>query len=171
MRTRNILVEGIDRAGKSSLVKELKNRLSWDTRFLGHQNCNQYKRYLHEYARMEHSVLERGHISEAVYSQIFKRPDPFSFSELVVLDGVLNADFIIVYADPDVEQVAHRYSERTLAQTVDLEDILRGKQIFQKWFETHPYQNILAYRSQSWDELEALVETIASRINDDINGS
>jgi PAS domain-containing protein len=162
---RNILIEGIDRAGKSTLAKELKNRLAWDARFLGHREGEQYTRYLHEYAALERTVIERGHISEAVYSRLFARDDPFTATTEAVLDGVIATTMLIVYADPSLEDVAGRMRERTLQATINAAEIVAGKDAFAHWFAGHDYGGrVLTYHSRDWDELRALVDTIAARV-------
>lgn len=160
----NVVVEGIDRAGKSTLVRELKNALGWDARFLGHRPGEQYLRYLRGYATTDRMVIERGHVSEAVYSYLFGRPEPFEPAQLRVLDGVLATTAIVVFADPDLDDVAARYEQRTLRQTVTPEQIAAGASAFRAWFDTHDYPGLIRYHSTDFDEMRGVIDLVVERV-------
>ena len=100
---RGIIVEGIDCAGKSTLIKRIKQKYKahggFDVKELDHVECeSQYERYLHEYATQNDVILHRSHISEAVFTEFFHRPCSFTGDELTVLDGIVNNDYLVIYA-------------------------------------------------------------------------
>lgn len=154
----NILIEGIDRAGKTTLAKELRNALGWDGLFLGHrQDRDQYQRYQRAYDYCQQTVIERGHISEAVYSELFSREDPFTKAEIMQLNEGL-ATTLVIYASPELERALERYQEKTLKQTISRDDIKNGLLAFQDWFDNYSYPFCLSYSSHDFEEMAEVVK-------------
>lgn len=157
---RSILIEGIDCAGKSTLTKELKNHLGWDAKHLVHKNTpSQFERYFLEYATGYHTIFERGHISELVYSHLFGRDLPFTADELRLLDDVVDRTAICILCLPDTQTALARYRERKgVLQIVNPELITKGDVLFAQ-FKNH-YRHTFIYRSQNWEELTELIAAI-----------
>lgn len=163
----NVLVEGPDCAGKSTLVKELHNRLRLDARFLGHKDTpSQFRRYLQEYAAAQETVFDRGHLSELVYSQVLGRPAPFSKREAAILNGISAETQIVVIALPSEQTAIGRYRDRNehVLQKVGEAELLRALQGFERCLEFDLGTNVIVYRSRDFDELEQLLTDIQTRM-------
>lgn len=161
----NILIEGMDCAGKSTLAKELKNKLRWDMKCLGHREGDQFGRYLKEYSTVE-TVLERGHISEDVYSPIFKRETPFTAPQKDTLDNILRERFLIVMCIPDLETAEKRYKARgNMFQPLPFEDMRRAHVLFENYMKRFENdKRLFIYRSSDVNELKNIIETLKSVI-------
>ncbi len=162
-KIQNIVIEGIDCAGKSTLAKELKTALGWDMRFLGHKNCqSQFLRYLKEYGTLEQTIIERSHVSESLYGKLFGRESPFSKSEEEILDGILAETALVIACVPPLALARERYAERTHVRQIITSDTLApGHEIFEHYFDARKkFPNILRYESKNFDELESLVSKI-----------
>lgn len=163
----NVLVEGPDCAGKSTLVKELHNRLRLDARFLGHKETpSQFRRYLTEYAAAHETVFDRGHLSELVYSQVLGRPAPFSKREATILNGISAETQVVVLALPDEQTAIGRYRDRNehVLQKVGETELLRALDGFERCLEFDLGTNVVVYRSRDYDELELLLADIRLRM-------
>jgi adenylate kinase family enzyme len=166
MKYQNIMIEGIDGAGKSTLVKEIANRFNLDIRVLGHQSGDQFGRYLAEYASHRHTVFERGHISEAVYSKLFGRPLPFTIGQQQLLDSVLRETSIIILADPDTALAAKRLVQRQhVHQVVRASQLAAGQRLFREAIRNHTHRSrLLTYRSANFEELESILKTLQQQL-------
>ncbi|HSX41389.1 MAG TPA: hypothetical protein VLF21_02025 [Candidatus Saccharimonadales bacterium] len=166
---KNILIEGIDGGGKSTLAKELKNRLGWDHKALGHRGGDQFDRYLSEYAQCSQTVIERGHISEVVYSQIFGRTQPFTPLQQTILNSIICEQMIIIYAAPNLELAKSRLHDRPgVHQVVNVAQLEKMIGYFDEFIAKLPSSSRIAtYRGQNWDELEQLVAAIKAELSHD----
>ena len=107
-----IIVEGPDCSGKSTLVDRVKNSLRWDSKSLHHVEGNQFERYLKEYANNKNTVFDRSHISEIVYSILWRGGNPFAESEQKILDEIVQCNTIVIAALPSEEKLRERYISR-----------------------------------------------------------
>lgn len=87
---RNIIVEGVERAGKTTLIDEIRRKIpGWDLKYLGHKDGSQFDRYMWEYRVNRGVIFNRSHFSEVVYSKLRQRGEPFTEAEREVLDDVV----------------------------------------------------------------------------------
>ncbi len=156
-----ILVEGPDCSGKSTLVDRLKNELGWDARHLHHQKGDQFSRYLREYANASRVVFARGHISELVYSQLWRGGNPFKENELKILNDLIEEKFIVILAYPILEVIKKRYSDRDYSQQIELEELKRSRELFLKEIEV---LEPIRYYSKSYEELDSLIKDIKKEL-------
>ncbi len=157
----NILIEGIDCAGKSTLAKELKNALGWDTRSLHHGKGNQFLRYLKEYASTDCTIFERGHVSEIVYGKLFKRKNPFTKSEEKILNAIIGETGIIISCIPPLGLALERYrSRKHVRQIVKEKEIIAGRKIFMEYFHKNRDWRLIRYYSKSFAELDSVIRKV-----------
>lgn len=122
-RLRGVLVEGPDCAGKTTLVKKLKAAVAgrgWDVMQMGHRPGDQFKRYLKAYLEADRMLIDRGHFSEVVYSNIGRGGRHFAPWERAFLDEIVRREFISVLciAPPDLlrtRQMARDYGRMGVA--------------------------------------------------------
>ncbi|MBI4153778.1 hypothetical protein HY501_00425 [Candidatus Woesearchaeota archaeon] len=156
MAITRIIIEGPDCAGKSTLVKALKNELHWDAKALHHKPGNQFPRYLKEYAENENTIFERAHFSEEVYSDLWSRP-PLNRKERLVLDEICKIDTIIIFACPSSGTIKKRYLERNYRQQIKLSELKKARGLFRKRLRKVPH---ILYASKDCRELLSLVKKI-----------
>ena len=161
MGFRNILVEGPDCSGKSKVVERLKNTLKWDSKSLHHKEGNQFLRYLKEYANAEQIVFDRGHISEGVYSCLWRGGVPFSIGEKKILDDLIKNGFLLIFACPSIEVLKKRYLERSFKQQIKIEELEKSRKLF---IENLADFSPIIYFSDNLQELDSLIELIRGKL-------
>lgn len=159
----NIIVEGPDCSGKSTLVDRVKNELRWDSRALHHKEGDQFLRYLREYASLDQTVIDRAHFSEDVYSALWNRKTPFSDEERNILDGICKARTLILFAYPSIEAMQQRYNARNFKQTIQFDELVKSRELFHQ--RLHPICDIV-YTSSDYEELENVVEKVKRMVRD-----
>jgi len=150
-----ILVEGPDCSGKTTLVERLKNELHWDAKALHHLEGNQFQRYLREYALQEKVIFNRGHYSEIAYGQLWRGGNPFSLREQNILDEICQQNMIIIFAAPPLEVLQQRYRQRNFPQQIKYEELGMVRDNFCRLMQHSPH---LLYQSSSYQELQSLLE-------------
>lgn len=153
----NVIVEGPDCSGKSTLVDRLKNTLRWDAKSLHHRDGVQFRRYLKEYALLENTVIDRSHFSEQVYSEMWRGGSPFSYTEKEILDKIALQESIIILVCPTLEVLKKRYLARNYPQQIKLEELEKSRELFME-----ELGNICAihYFSHDYEELDRVVKEV-----------
>jgi hypothetical protein len=168
---KNIIIEGGDCAGKTTLVSELQKTLRWDTRFLGHQPGNQYTRYLREYALHERTIFERGHWSEKVYSQLWDRSQPFSANQEDLLEALVGEDSLLVWCIAPERLIKERYRVRQEAgrnQMVKEHELLRAHELFAAArSKLHERYSLILYESDTFEALDEVLDRIGALAEDE----
>lgn len=154
---RNIIVEGPDCSGKSTLIDRLKNTLRWDARSLHHKEGNQFSRYLKEYAFLEKTVIDRSHFSEEIYSRMWRGGSPFSKDEKEILDKIATSQSLIILACPSLDTLRKRYLARDYPQQILLEELDLSRNLF---IEQLGKSRTILYESTSYEELEKVVREV-----------
>ena len=168
---KGVIVEGIDCSGKSSLIKvlkyKLKNQGGFDVKELEHvNNIQQYKRYMFEYVTSQRILFDRSHISEVVYGKILRSNNPFSDEELMILNQVVNLDYLVVYAKPSYDDFVDRMKKTRDSQVIKAESynsIIEGFEEIMKFF------NPIIYSSKSFEELEVISNKVVHNLSNDKN--
>lgn len=157
----SVLIEGADCAGKTTLAKELKNRLGYDLICASHRPGDQFARYGHLYSTLSSAVFERGHISEIVYSRLYGRPAPFTAQERRLLDGFISEQMIVIHADPEPELARIRYADREhVYQSTGLDELNRCIELFSEELALTSPARVIRYRSHDHAELEQLLSQL-----------
>ena len=154
---KQILVEGPDCSGKTTLVERLKNELHWDAKSLHHLDGNQFKRYLREYALQERTVFNRGHFSEMAYGKLWREGDPFSEAERNILDQICEQNMIVIFANPSLEVLQQRYLQRDFPQQIRSEELRIVQQYFSELMANVPH---IPYQSSCHQELDSVIQNV-----------
>ncbi|GEM_PF-2438433 len=159
-----ILIEGPDCSGKSTLINRLKNELCWDAKSLHHRPGNQFLRYLKEYSSQSEVIFDRGHISEAVYSTLWRGGTPFSGDELNILSGIVKLQMIAILALPKVSVLQSRYLARTYHQKINFSELETSASLFENYFDGKNIAPTIIYCSKDYGELEFVVQKVSKII-------
>ena len=164
---KNIIVEGIDCGGKSTLIRhikfQLKSRGGYDVKELEHkEKCDsQFKRYAREYLFCENTIFDRSHISECVFGRILRGNQPFSQRELDTLSSIVLSEAVLVLAVPNFESFKIRYAESKKLQVISPDDFyLINKEFLNCCEKLEP----IIYNSQSFDEMEYCGKQIIGKL-------
>ncbi len=157
-----IIVEGVDCSGKSTLTKELKNHLKWDLLALPHSEGDQFERYLKLYGNAQKTILERSHLSEKIYSQVFGRSNPFTLRQAGILHDVVAEKALLVVATAPSKVLRARYVARSYAQELELEKLDQTNAQFLR--EVGEYPECLVYNSATPAALESIMAEIKRRL-------
>lgn len=161
----NIIVEGIECAGKTTLIDEVRREIpGWDLKFLGHKDGNQFRRYAWEYNVNEGTIFNRAHYSELVYSTLHNRANPFTETGRQILDSLVGESTLVIFCDPEIEDVKERYMQRETAQPVDYDELEEVHGLFKEVFENVPH---LKYVSTDMDSRDTFVSDLITIIKDD----
>jgi len=156
-----ILVEGSDCSGKTTLVERLKNELRWDAKSLHHLEGDQFKRYLKEYALQENIVFNRGHYSEIAYDKLWSRGNSFSKEQQQILYNLCNQNMLVIFANPPLAVLQERYMQRNFSQQIKYEELELIQTYFCEIMDTVPH---LLYQSTSYQELDYLIQQVSRQL-------
>lgn len=160
---RNIIVEGVECSGKTTLIEEVRRRVpGWDLKYLGHRNGNQFDRYMWEYMVNRGVIFNRSHFSEIVYSKLRQRGEPFADAERRTLDDTVGRRALIIFCDPRIEDVKARYMQRETVQPVQLEELETVHGMFREVFEGISY---MRYESRDMNARDAFVQELMIRLS------
>ncbi len=160
---RNIIVEGIECAGKTTLIEEMRRRNpGWDLKYLGHRDGKQFERYMWEYMVNKGAIFNRSHFSEIVYSKLRQREEPFTEPERRVLDDVVARNTLVIFCDPRIEDARARFMQRSTVQPVQLEELEVVHGMFREAFERIP---CLRYESRDMNARDVFVQELVVRLS------
>ncbi|WJV54880.1 hypothetical protein PCO85_05475 [Prodigiosinella aquatilis] len=160
---KGIIIEGVECSGKTTLINEIRSNLvPFDCIMLGHQDGEQFDRYMREYMFNSGVIFNRSHYSEAVYSQLWKRPNPFTSQEKDVLDSYLSKNYITLFCTADKSILAERYLKRKFKQKADVNELDFIRTLFDNLLRSRADY---IYESNGEDALHDAVEYIRSRLS------
>lgn len=159
---KSIIVEGPDCSGKSTVVDRIKNMLRWDSKSLHHREGNQFNRYLKEYAFGCKTVFDRSHISEIVYSILWRGGNPFNEREESILNEIVREKSLIIFVCPELEVIQKRYLNRDFDQQIKLDELEKSRKIFIEIMDKFAF---IFYQSKDNDELDNLLKKIKGLIS------
>lgn len=160
---KGILIEGVECAGKSTLIKEIRDNVApWDAKYLAHQPGHQFDRFMYEYMINNRIIFNRGHFSESVYSRLWDRESPFSPSEVDVLNDYTRRNLVVVLCDADVDTLVERYNQRDFHQKASAEELSRIRDLFAEEFDGI---DCIHYSSTDEAALKQVSDQIKSLIN------
>jgi len=152
---RAILIEGVECAGKTTLIRELRDGLPWDCKALSHRAGHQFDRFIHEYTLGMNVVFNRGHYSEIVYSRLWNRAAPFSDAEEAVLNSYVSRHILVVLCTANVATLQARYENRNYRQHASCSELAQICDLFDQALCAVPH-----LRYTSTDDV-ALAEIVA----------
>jgi len=156
-----IIIEGPDCSGKSTVVNRIKNAPRWDSKSLSHSEGDQFTRYLQQYAFGKNTVFDRSHLSEIVYSKLWRGGNPFSAEEEAILNDIINERALVIFTCPDEKTIEERYKARSYEQQIKLEELKQSRQLFCETLKPIPH---IHYTASNYDELDELV----GRVKDEV---
>jgi len=156
-----IIVEGPDCSGKSTVVERIKNMLRWDSKSLHHREGDQFERYLKEYALHPKTVFDRSHISEIVYSILWRGGNPFSEREEKILSEIIKEKMLLIFVCPKINTLKKRYQNKNFNQQIKLEELEKSREIFVEVMDQFTF---IFHPSNDYTELDKLLEKMKEMI-------
>lgn len=154
----SLVVEGVECAGKTTLIREFRARISnLDIIALSHQTGHQFDRFMNVYVDAAGVVFNRSHISESVYAKLWDRERPFSGAEREVLDSFVARRFVTVLCTADQATLRRRFAERNFDQKARIDELEEIAGLFDAELAGMPY---IHYVSSSPDALNAALDAI-----------
>lgn len=159
---KGILIEGVECSGKTTLIKGIRDKIvPWDCKFLAHQPGQQFERFMFEYLVNKNIIFNRGHFSEAIYSQLWGREAPFQAHEFQVLNDYVRRNLVLVLCDADIDTLVKRYGERGYFQKAGAPELGQIKALFEEQFEG---VDCVRYTSTDQQAYDRVLEEIKGKI-------
>lgn len=110
-----IVLEGCDRVGKTTLANELSRNFNAEIHHFSKPKGDPYKEYgffINGLDPEKNYVLDRFHVGELVYGEIYRGKPALSIDQLIYLDMRLRSfNTVLIHCDSDVETVKSKFIE------------------------------------------------------------
>ncbi|MBD3249505.1 hypothetical protein GF336_05650 [Candidatus Woesearchaeota archaeon] len=167
---KGILVEGVDCSGKTTLVTRLKTDLSsygWDSQTCCHRSEDQFDRYLQIYCNSDRIIFDRGHFSEIVYGDLWRKSRHFQQWEIEWLNEYVLMHFIVIWCYASEECLKKRYTQQGINRKIKVDQLIHIQTAFENLFQ---HNSVIKYCSDSFVSLDKLVDMIYYLIHQDNEG-
>ncbi|MBQ2658077.1 MAG: hypothetical protein IJF87_05860 [Erysipelotrichaceae bacterium] len=143
----NIIIEGPDATGKSTLAEKLNKKYGMKIINSTSKTRNDLNYHLDLLDYQENTVFDRFHIGEMVYPKIYNRQGKLTSDEFIQITSriVDNNDLLIVFYTSNLEVLKDRLIER--GELNYLEEIGAQNKEFLKWIyvvNAYDYKNFIA---------------------------
>jgi len=118
-------------------------------------------RYLRIYLQSRNMILDRGHFSEMVYSDLWRGGVPFQKWETAILNHFARQNFITVLCTAPSETLKQRYREREYAQTIDADELTI---VQDRFIELLRPLNVMEYSSTDERSLSTMVAKLKQEV-------
>ena len=161
---KGIIIEGVECSGKTTLIQRLRSDvIAYDCVMLGHQEGDQFDRYMREYMLNSRVIFNRSHYSEMVYSHLWQRESPFSVHEVSVLDSYLARNYITLLCTADIDTLAARYQGRDFKQKANIDELKAIKSLFESTLNN---KADYIYHSNDASALDKVLDYVRACLND-----
>ena len=175
------VVEGPDGAGKTTLIKQLSEALSWNTEVIHHgpyldKNDVQLRNiYLNSFVRdieeRNHNViLDRSWVSEVMYGTVVRDGSRINNANITMFEAHmrrLGGSYIMCM--PPVETCLDNYRARKEIEYLENEESLRTIYGLYDTFETKAQMFYHDYTTSSVQDLISVMKSVKIISNDDLN--
>lgn len=164
----NIIIEGPDAVGKTTLAEKLKAKYGMNVIHLTSHTRNDYEMHIDLLDHCENTVFDRFHIGEMVYPIIYQRPGKLTSDEFIKITKRIidNNDLLIVMCTKDLDVLKKRLIER--GEENYLKEIEQQNEQFIRhaWvIDAMEYYNFKVVDISEENAYEKLDEWIESRFN------
>ena len=164
----NIIIEGPDATGKSTLASKLK-KLGMKVINSTSKTRNDFAYHMDLLNYQDNTVFDRFHVGEMVYPEIYGRKGMLTSDEFIKITTRIteNNDLFIVFYTSDIEVLKQRLIER--GELNYLKEIELQNKLFMKWIyviNAYDYKNFIAIDVAKPLAYEELDDWIASRLNE-----
>ena len=163
-RKLGIIIEGGDCSGKTTLINRLRSKLSpqgWYSLSLSHRTTHQFERYLAKYLSDERIIYDRAHFSEIVYGKLWRAHAGFTTWQQQFLHDFVLDNFIVVLAQAPRETLMQRYRARHQAQAIDISELEKAQDMFQREMRD---SRIIQYHATDLDSLDQVVKQVTAML-------
>lgn len=167
----NIILEGPDATGKSTLAEKLKSKYGMRIINSTSKTRNDLHYHIDLLDYQENTVFDRFHVGEMVYPDIYGRDGKLSDQDFIKITSriVENNDLFIVFYCSDIEILKERLIER--GELNYLKEIELQNRLFMKWIyviNAYEYKNFIAVDvslQYAYDELDDWIESRFGKIS------
>lgn len=161
----NIVLEGPDSCGKSTLAKHIVDKYNFE---YNHFPSNDYETHINALYK-DNTVFDRFHIGELVYPEIYGRVPKLSFDEAnkIMRSIVDNNDLFIIFITSNISILKDRLKER--GEFNYLNEIDQQNELFKKYawiFSTYEYKNFYVVDIAQENAYEKLYSWVESKIGE-----
>ena len=110
----NVILEGPDATGKTTLAEKLKTKYGMDIHHSTSRTRNDLNYHLDLLDYRPNTVFDRFHLGECVYPEIYNRPAKLTKDEINTINKRIidNNDMLIVFITSDMDIIKNRLIER-----------------------------------------------------------
>ena len=163
----NVIIEGPDATGKTTLTNKLVNKYNMTPMHLNSSTPNDYD-FHNKLLNKNNMVYDRFFMGELVYPQIYHRKPKLTFNESLELMKkiVKNNDLFIVLFASDINTLKNRLIERGGDELKYLDEIEQQNELFMKmaWcFKVFEYENFICVDisdEKNYAILDNIIDTI-----------
>lgn len=161
----NIILEGPDAVGKSTLAEKLKIKYGMDVINSTSKTRNDFTYHIDLLDYHDNTVFDRFHIGEMVYPEIYNRPGKLTSDEFIEITKriVDNNDMLIVFYTTNIELLKDRLIER--GELNYLQEIEQQNKLFLKWcyvvnvFDEYPYIKFVdVSKKNAYEDLDKWID-------------
>lgn len=168
----NIIIEGPDATGKTTLATKLVNKYNMNLMHLSSSTPNDYT-FHDKLLNKENMVYDRFFMGELVYPEIYHRQPKLTFDESLKLMNkiVSNNDLFIVLYASDIDTLKNRLIARGGNELKYLDEIEKQNELFVKmaWcFKAFEYENFVCVDISDEKNYELLDNLIDTKIKNNV---
>ncbi len=170
----NIILEGPDATGKSTLAEKLKKKFGMNIINSTSKTRNDFHYHIDLLDYQDNTVFDRFHVGEMVYPDIYGRDGKLSDQDFLKITTriIENNDLLIVFYCSDINVLKERLIER--GELNYLEEIDLQNKLFMKWIyviNAYEYKNFIAVdvsMPYAYDELDDWIDLRFGKISPNV---
>lgn len=163
----NIIIEGPDATGKTTLTNKLIKKYNMKSMHLSGDTKNDFD-FHNDLLNKNNYVYDRFFMGELVYPKIYKRDPKLNFEEALKLMNkiVENGDIFIIFYASDIEILKNRIKERGGKELKYLDEIEEQNKLFIQFawiFSAYEYNNFICIDISNEENYKYLDDFIEKR--------
>ena len=112
MNVKNIIIEGCDGTGKTTLCKKLAERYGWDIVHVTSKDPNDFDFY-RQTMRKRNAIFDRHFLGEMIYPKVYSRKGNLKLSDIEWFRYyAVDTETCIIVLTADIDEIKKRLTER-----------------------------------------------------------
>ena len=167
----NIILEGPDAVGKTTLAEKLKNKYNMDIIHSTSKTRNDLNYHIDLLDYRTNTVFDRFHVGELVYPEIYHRNGQLNLTDFDIINNRIidNQDILIIFYSSDLSILKNRLIERNELNYLD--EIQQQNELFKFYSDILNQYNYKYFYSMdisennSYDNLDRWIDSIFNKTN------